>query len=279
MKRARTSVRDALDSAVIALRAGGCETPRLDAELLAAHVLGVDRAHLLTDSELAVEGAAARALQSAVRRRAFEREPIAYITGTRHFRRLELHVDRRVLIPRPESELLVEVALAAPAGASVLDICTGSGAVALAVKDERPDLAVTGSDVSEEALSVARENATRLAIDADFVRADLLDGVADEYDLVLANPPYVSDGERSALAPEIVRHEPALALFAGADGLDVVRRIFPETAARTRVTTVAVEVGAGQAAQACDLARRAGFAAVRRVADLGGIERVVVASR
>ena len=199
---ARTSVRDALDGAIAALGAGGCETPRLDAELLTAHVLGVDRARLLTDSELPVEGPAARALQAAVRRRAVDREPVAYIIGARHFRRLELRVDHRALIPRPESELLVEVALTAPAGASVLDLCTGSGAVALAVKDERPDLAVTGSDISAPALALARENARAARRwRSSFVQADLLDGLDDRYDLVLANPPYVADGDGARWRP------------------------------------------------------------------------------
>lgn len=279
MRRARTSVRDALDGAVTALGAGGCETPRLDAELLTAHVLGVDRARLLTDSELAVEGPAARALQAAVRRRAVDREPVAYIIGARHFRRLELRVDHRALIPRPESELLVEVALTAPAGASVLDLCTGSGAVALAVKDERPDLAVTGSDISAPALALARENAARLGLEVSLVQADLLDGLDDRYDLVLANPPYVADGDRASLAPEITRHEPSLALFAGADGLDVVRRIYKEAGARPGLASLAVEVADGQAEHAAALARQAGFTAVSKLPDLAGTDRVVIAAR
>jgi release factor glutamine methyltransferase len=273
---AATSVREALDSAVVALSAAGVDTPRLDAEVLLAHVLGVDRAALLVDHELSVEGEAVRAFQNAVRRRAFDREPVAYITGTKGFRRLELAVDPRVLIPRPETETLVEAAIElVPQGSRVVDVGTGSGAVALALKDERPDLDVTGTDVSEDALAVARANAQRLGLDVAFAHADLLAGVGD-FDAVVSNPPYVEDG--AELAPEIVRHEPSLALRAGPEGLDVLRALVPAAAAMG-AELVAVEVGAGQAAAVEALAGEAGFGRTERRADLAGIDRVVVAWR
>src|ERR687888_51707 len=168
-----TSVRDALDSAVVALTGAGGDTPRLDAEVLLAHVLGVDRGALVVDRDRVVEGPAVRAFQDAVRRRAFDREPVAYIAGVKGFRRLELAVGPRVLIPRPETETLVEAALEAlPHGARVVDVGTGSGAIALALKDERPDLRVTATDVSEDALAVARANAQRLGPDLQLVLAD-----------------------------------------------------------------------------------------------------------
>ena len=207
-RRTGTSVRDALQGAITAIAAAGCETPRLDAEVLLADVLGVTRERLLTDSSLRVQGPAVRAYQSAVRRRAVEREPVAYIIGRRPFRHLELEVDPRVLIPRPETELLVEAGLALAPGTAVLDVCTGGGAVALALKQERPDLDVWGSDLSEDALSLARANAQRLGLEVGWLHADLLDGVPDRFEAVLANPPYVSDSERPGLAPEIARHEP-----------------------------------------------------------------------
>jgi release factor glutamine methyltransferase len=267
--------RDALDSAVVALAAAGVDTPRLDAELLLAHALGTDRARLVLDRDRPVEGPAVRAFQDAVRRRSAGREPVAYITGVRGFRRLDLHVDQRVLIPRPETEDLVEVALALAPGARVVDVGTGSGAVALALKDERPDLEVLATDVSDDALAVARANAARLELDVTFLRADLLDGVPAA-DAVLSNPPYVEDG--APLAPEIARHEPARALFAGPDGLAVVRRLVDQ-AGRSPARLLALEVGLGQGPAVAALAREAGFAEVELRRDLAGLERVAVARR
>jgi release factor glutamine methyltransferase len=271
------SVREALDSAVIAIAAGGSDTPRLDAELLLAGALGVERVALVTDPRREVAGPAVRAFQDAVRRRSAGREPVAYILGRRGFRYLELAVDPRVLVPRPETELLVEVGLELPAGARVVDVGTGSGAVALALKHERPDLDVVGAEVSADALAVARANATRLGLDVQLVHGDLLAGVG-EVDAVLSNPPYVAERERATLAPEIVRHEPPGALFAGADGLDVIRRLVP-AAARSGAALLAIEVGAGQAAAVGELVRDAGFERVDARRDLAGIERVVVGRR
>jgi release factor glutamine methyltransferase len=272
-------VREALEGAITAIAAAGCESPRLDAEVLLAHILGVGRERLIGERDLAVEGPAVRAYQDAVRRRAIEREPVAYITGRRGFRRLELAVDHRVLIPRPETELLVEVGLSLGQGARVLDVGTGSGAVALALKHERPDLRVSASDVSDAALALARANAELLGLDVELLRADLLAGVADEFDAILSNPPYVADSERALLAPEILRHEPAKALFAGPDGLAAIRRLLAELRGRGRVALAAIEVGDGQAAEVIELARAGGFANVRSKRDLAGIERVVIAER
>jgi release factor glutamine methyltransferase len=274
-----TPVAEALDGAITAIAAAGCETPRLDAEVLLAHVLGVGRERLLIDRELLVSGAAVREFQNAVRRRAVEREPVAYILGLRGFRSIELAVDARALIPRPESELLVECALSLPAGASVLDVGTGSGAIALALKHERPDLQLTGSDLSEAALELARANALVLGLDVRFEHADLLAGLSDEFDAVLANLPYVAESERAVLAPEILRHEPAGALFAGPDGLVQIRALLASLAERARVHLVALELGAGQAPAVAELVRAAGFGSVVARRDLAGIERVVVGER
>ena len=273
-----TPARDALDGAITAIAAAGCETPRLDAEVLLAHVLGVGREQLLIDRELSVHGPAVRAFQDAVRRRAVAREPVAYIIGRRHFRRLELTVDRRALIPRPETELLVEVGLGLAAGARVLDLGTGCGAIALALKDERPDLNVSGSDISKPALELAQLNAQRLELDVHWLHADLLQE-AGEFDAILSNPPYVAESERARLAPEIARHEPVGALFAGPDGLVTIRGLCEQLAEQPDVRFVALEVGAGQAAAVAELTTAAGFDTVRFERDLARIQRVVVAER
>jgi release factor glutamine methyltransferase len=274
-----TPAREALDGAITAISAAGCETPRLDAEVLLAHVLGVGREQLLADPELLVQGPAVRAYQDAVRRRAIEHEPVAYIVGRRSFRRLELAVDRRALVPRPETELLVETGLGLGVGARVLDLGTGSGAVALALKDERPDLDVSGSDRSEAALDLARSNSLRLGLKVSWFQVDLLTGLDDGFDAILANLPYVAESERPQLAPEIVRHEPVDALMGGPDGLAAIRALMAQLGDRHRVRLVALEVGAGQAPDVAKLAGAAGFDAIRCERDLAGIQRVVVGER
>ncbi|MGD0196687.1 MAG: peptide chain release factor N(5)-glutamine methyltransferase [Solirubrobacteraceae bacterium] len=276
--RSAVAARDALDGARVAIAAGGSPSARLDAELLLADALGVTRERLVLDPSLPVTGEAVRRFQSHVRRRAVEREPVAYITGRRGFRRIELAVDKRVLVPRPETELLVEVGLELPHGAKVLDCATGSGAVALALRDERPDLVVTGSDLSGAALSVARENARRLGLEMQFVESDLLTGLSDEHDAILANPPYVRSAVLATLAPEIVRHEPALALDGGGDGLALIRRLIAQAAPR-RAALLALELGEDQADEVAGLLATAGFAAVERRRDLAGRERVLVGRR
>ena len=272
---AGVSVRDALDSALVALRAARVDSPRLDAELLLADALGVDRSALVMDPARELDGAATRRFQDAVRRRAIEREPVAYLLGRKGFRHLELQVDPRVLVPRPETELLVEVGLELAQGARVADVGTGSGAVALALKHERPDLDVVATDASADALAVARANAGRLGLDVTFAQGDLLAAAEGDFDAVLSNPPYVAQG---AEVMAEVRHEPDVALFAGDDGLDVLRRLVAQAAERG-VRLLAVELGEGQAPAVQELARAAGFGAAEARADLAGIERVVVARR
>lgn len=266
---------DALDSAVVAVGASGSPTARLDAEVLLAHVLGVRREQLVMYPEREITGADIRSYQSLVRRRAVERAPVAYLVGRRGFRRIELEVDPRALIPRPETELLVEVGLELPDGARVVDVGTGSGAIALALVDERPDLDVTATDVDVDALAVARGNASRLGLDVAFAAGDLLGAVPNvRFDAVLSNPPYIPDGDRPGLPPDVRDHEPPGALFAGADGLDVYRRLIPQAAAAAPL--VAVEVGAGQAEDVAALMRAAGLGSVEVRADLAGVGRVVV---
>jgi release factor glutamine methyltransferase len=268
-------VREAAAWGAAALAATGCESPRLDAELLLGAALGMGRAELVMRDRAAV-GAEAWDRFAALIGRREAREPIAYILGIKAFRRISLTVDPRVLIPRPETEMLVEVGLELPAAARVADVGTGCGAVALALKDERPDLRVVGVDISGAALEVARANAARLALDVRFVEADLLDG--GEYDAVLANLPYVEEG--ASLAAEIAGYEPSTALYAGEDGLDVVRRLVARLGSGVATARlVALEVGFGQADAVAGLLAGAGFGEVSRLRDLAGVERVVLGRR
>ncbi|MFL5896218.1 MAG: peptide chain release factor N(5)-glutamine methyltransferase [Thermoleophilaceae bacterium] len=259
-----------MGAAVDALAAAGCDTPRLDAELLIADALGIDRAALIADPDRAVPPAAARVIGERVRRRVM-REPVAYILGRQAFRRIELSVDPRVLIPRPESELLVEVALELPARASVHDVGTGSGAIALAIKDERPDLTVSGSDISSDAIEVARANATALGLEVTFsVQAGAPTPNSQLPTLLIANLPYVRTDEWAGLQPEIRLHEPRSALVAGADGLDAIRDLVARAPAGTRL---ALEHAPAQAAAVRELL----VSAETRV-DLAGRERVTLGS-
>lgn len=243
-----------LSEAAALLAAAGCETPQLDAEVLLAHSLGVSRLDLFGGR---VE--APGHFKPLIERRA-QRVPVAYITGWRDFRHLSLAVDRRVLIPRPETEHVVEAALDLPVNAAVVDVGTGSGAIALALKDERPDLRVTGTDVSAEALAVARGNAARLGLEVEFVEGDLLAGV--RADAVVSNPPYVEADAR--LAPELA-YEPREALFG-----DLYDRLVAAAVA-SGASFVALEVGAGQAQRVAGLFPTP----PELISDLAGHDRVV----
>jgi release factor glutamine methyltransferase len=253
------TARDALDAAVDALTAAGVETPRLDAEVLIADALGLGRETLVLDPSLALSGGAARLIGERVRRRV-AREPVAYILGVKGFRRLVLQVDSRVLIPRPETELLVELALELPRGSRVHDVGTGSGAVALALRDERPDLAVSASDASSSAVAVALAN----GLDA-VVHRGLPDG---EYDMVVANLPYVREDEWAGLAPEIRLWEPRDALVSGVDGLDAIRSLVAQAPPGLQL---ALEHAPAQTAAIKELLR-----SPRVYPDLAGLPRVTI---
>jgi release factor glutamine methyltransferase len=265
---------EALALAVVDLETAGVDTPRLDAEVLMAAVLRTDRAALHADPRRVLEPEAAREFDELLRRR-IRREPVAYILGRAHFRELVLIVDHRVLIPRPETELLVDLA---EDRQRVLDIGTGSGAVALAIAQERAGVTVTGIDSSPGAIEIARANAERLGLDVELMIADLV--VGGPYDLVVSNPPYVRDGDWPGLAPEITLYEPEEALLGGPDGLDVIRRLVPEAVGvLKRGGMLAVEVGQGQSRAVEALFERSGLRGVETDRDLAGIPRVVKGRR
>jgi release factor glutamine methyltransferase len=277
---AGNTLRDALDAAVDALEAAGCETARLDAEILLAQATGWDRARIATEPEARLPVGASREFGGMVRRRV-RREPVAYILGCKGFRRIEVFVDRRVLIPRPETELLVEAAL--ELGPSyVLDVGTGSGAIALAVADELPSSHVVATDTSFDAVRVAQSNAERLGladrVDVVLRGVDSLGGTGGgRCDLLLANLPYVSETEWEGLAPEIREFEPRDALVAGPTGLEVIEALVGQLAAmETRPAAIVLEIGAGQGDAAAELVRGAGYGQVEVRRDLAGLDRAVI---
>jgi len=260
----------------------GIDSPRLDAELLLADTLGLDRVGLYLNFERPLQAEELANYREKVRRRA-GREPLAYILGATEFWSLPLKVTPAVLIPRPDTELLVEEALKRLAGATqVLDVGTGSGALAIALVHECAEWTVTAIDVSATALAVAAENARAngVAERIAFMEADLADLPAGPFDLVVSNPPYISTGDLAGLMPEVGDFEPHLALDGGADGLAAYRALAGQV---SRVLAadgwLLVEVGIGQASSVRELFTEAGLAEIFTARDLAGIERVVGGKR
>jgi release factor glutamine methyltransferase len=251
----------------------GLATPRLDAELLLAHVLERDRVGLYTHFDQPLQAGELTAYRELIKRR-LAGEPVAYLVGKKEFRSLELVVDARVLVPRPDTEATVELALSF-GGSRIADVGTGSGAIALALKKALPEATVTAVDRSPEAAEVARANAAQLGLAVEVLVGDLLQPIPGSLDLVVSNPPYIPEGEIASLAPE-VRREPRLALDGGADGLDVIRRLIPAAWERLDAGgALVMEVGAGQAPAVAGLMAKAGYIEIRTQKDLGGIERAV----
>ena len=269
----------ALGAAGRLLREAGIDTPKLDAGVLMQHVLGAGREALLGERDLPLRPAEARRLAALVRRRA-AREPIAYLTGRREFWSLDLAVDRSTLVPRPETETVVEAVLAhaarLPARARLLDLGTGSGCLLVALLGELGSAAGLGVDVSAAAVSLARANAGRNGVGgrASFIVADWGAPFAGRFDMVVSNPPYVAACDLASLAPEIVRHEPQAALDGGADGYACYRRLAPQIARLLAPGGMAaLELGAGMADAVAALFRAAGLVEIGRRRDLAGIER------
>jgi release factor glutamine methyltransferase len=258
---------------------------RLDARLLAQHVLEWDAAQFLTRAVESPPPSFPVRFAALVERRA-RREPIAYILGTQEFWGIDFEVTPAVLIPRPETELIVETALErlAPIGAPrIADVCTGSGCVAIALALHRPDARIVGSDLSADAIRIAQRNAARHGVTARvrLMRTDLMAGLSGGFDAIVANPPYVPAPDAPGLQPEVRDYEPGLALFAGRDGLDVIARLVETSASRLRPGGLLLfEIGAGQSEAVAGLI--AGTAGLRMVAlrrDLQALPRTVVAER
>lgn len=266
------------------LEAAGIDTPVFDARLLLEAGAGVSRLDIVTDPRRAISAEQVAAVDALTRRRE-AREPVAHIIGRRHFWTLDLEVSPDVLIPRPETELLVEAALKVldpNQAASVLDLGTGSGAILLAVLHERPLASGIGVDVSEAALAVAVSNAKalNLADRSEFLQSSWAEAITESFDLVLSNPPYIATAEIAGLAPEVARFEPHLALDGGADGLDAYRVIIDALPRLLKPGGVfAFEVGHTQAEAVTALAEAQGFSVEPARRDLAGIPRVVQGRR
>ena len=256
----------------------GSRTPRLDAELLVGHALGLPRIELYTNFDRPLDEPELAACRALLERRG-RREPVAYILGRWGFHGLDLAVDGRVLVPRPETEVLVERCLALLEGVQAprfADVGTGSGAIALAVKSARPDASVTATDVSADALAVARENATALGLEIELAETDLLAGVEGRFAVIASNPPYIGEAEMAALEPEVAEYEPRLATVAGPAGTEVLERLAAAAPAALEAGgSLVVECGAGQAEAVRGLMAAAGAGETTAEPDLAGIDRVV----
>lgn len=266
-------------------RARDIGTARLDAELLVGHALSIDRVALYMDLDRPLKEAELTAIRELVARRR-KKEPVAYILGSREFYGRDFETTPAVLIPRPDTETLIERALqvvSADDEGRLLDLCTGSGCIGITLAAERPRLRVDLTDVSSEALAVARRNAERNEIvdGIAFYEGDLFAALPErvEYRLIVANPPYIAVDDASAIEPDVAAHEPHLALFAGGDGLDIVRRIVKDAASWLADDGVLLmEIGAGQSEAVIDLLKHANaYKDLALYKDLAGIDRVVEA--
>ncbi|HZT91746.1 MAG TPA: peptide chain release factor N(5)-glutamine methyltransferase [Gaiellaceae bacterium] len=266
------TVAEALARATEFLAARGVASPRVDAELLLARALGLRRIELYTQHDRPLTAQERERARELLARRG-RREPLAYVLGDWDFRRLTLRTDARALVPRPETEIVVDRCLELLRGVEaprVCDVGTGSGAIALAVKHERPDAQVVATDASADALALARENAAAAGLDVELVHADLLDGVAGSFDLVVSNPPYVDPAEWATLAPEVREHEPRAALLDAGQ----TQALLEGAPALLRGWLV-LEVHERRAHGVAAALRGRGYADVRVTEDLAGKPRVV----
>ena len=256
------------------------DSPRLDAELLLAEALGLERLQLYTQFDRPLDPQELARFKALIIRRARERVPVAYLLGRREFWSIELKVSPAVLIPRPDTELLVELALERAKGLEslrIIDVGTGSGAIALALASELPQAQIIATELSPEAATVARENATHLQLDqrVKIVETDLLQGIDEPAQLIVSNPPYIATSERPQLSPEVL-HEPSMALFAQDEGLALIQRLALQAHALLLPGgALLCEIGMTQGQEARQLFESAGFEQVEVHQDYGKRDRVV----
>ncbi len=281
--KAAWTIAEVLKWATDDFRTREIESPRLDAEVLLAHALGTTRMSLIIDAKRPLVGDELSRFRGLVKRRRV-REPVAYLLGEREFYGRNFRIDKRVLVPRPDTEILVDRALSRTAHVSLamraLDICTGSGCVGITLARERVTARVLGADLSEDALKVARDNMIRLgATNIGFYRSDLFSAFErkkPKFDLITANPPYIPSGDIDGLMADVKSFEPRLALDGGPDGLVLMRKIVEQAPTfLDEGGVLAVELGAGEAQDVAALFRARGFVDVAITRDYGKIERVV----
>lgn len=287
--RAGISLSRAVEMTTQALRSGGCDSPQLDARILIGHALGIDRARIVVDAERLLDAREAAAVDALAARR-IVREPVARIVGIKEFWSLPFVIDDAVLVPRPDTETVVEAALdAVTAGGGrqrpirILDIGAGSGALLLSLLSELPAAYGIGTDIDPRALSVARANATRLSLGSrcGFVACDIANAVQGPFDLIVSNPPYIPTADIAGLEPEVRDHDPKVALDGGADGLSAYRSIAADIYRLLAPTgAMVLELGFGQEASVAQLLTMSNLKvsqAARK--DLGGISRALLAYR
>ncbi|MBQ1303218.1 MAG: peptide chain release factor N(5)-glutamine methyltransferase, partial [Firmicutes bacterium] len=279
------NIRDALKRGCEVLEGAGSESPRLDAQVLLLAVLREERTVLVSHPERELASQEEQLYNQYISERALGK-PVSYITGAKEFMGLEFAVNEAVLIPRPETELLVEEAVRVLNGKAmrVLDLCTGSGAIAVSIRHFVPQAEVTATDLSEEALKVARENAERLTAGGiRFLQGDLFEAFSnlqapgsELFNLIVSNPPYIPAKVIDGLMPDVKDFEPRLALDGGTDGLDIYRRLIPQAAEHLAPGGVLLlEIGHDQGETVPDLCRQAGLGNVTVLKDLAGLDRVV----
>lgn len=281
------NIRDVLAGAIERLSAAGCDTPRLDAEVLLAHCLGRDRTWLYLHVSDSLEEHQLKQFEALLRRRE-QRKPVAYLLGHKEFFGLEFQINPHVLIPRPETELLVETAIQwsiindqlsiVNEKFTIVDVGTGSGCIVVALAKHLPAASMIAIDTSPEALSLARLNAERHGAQINFLSGDLLESVVEPVNLIVSNPPYVSRAELAAAMPEVNVYEPRLALDGGEDGLEVVRRLLAQAGGKLKPGgALLVEIGSTQGPAVRHLAQLHFSGAIIQIKkDLAGLDRLLV---